>query len=63
MNLVKYLRHPPSDFEYQGLNLFLRHLQSGNIFKAVWANRISPQASEDLAADVGGDILNSKSNF
>ena len=25
MILVKYLRHPTSDFGYQGLDLFLRH--------------------------------------
>ena len=64
MILVKYFRHPPSDFGYQGLNVFSDiGLQSGSVLTAVWASMTSPGPSDDAVVDVGRHILNSKSSF
>ena len=43
MNLVKYLRHPPSDLGYQGLYLFLRH------WATIWSHFDNSLSIEDLS--------------
>ena len=44
MNLVKYLRHPPSDLGYLGLYLLLRH------WATIWSHFDNILSIEDLSS-------------
>ena len=60
MILVKYLRHSPSDFGYQGLCLFLRHWTTN---MQHFDNSLSIQDLQKTPRQMSIHNLNSKSSF